>query len=188
MFEVDPSIGHRLLAPRIGYVIGTNGPPGPNMAPVSNLTSVSRTPQVIVVAVYKQWQTYQNLLSARGFTVSVPHVGQNDAVWKLAEKYSGFKPPNGRTKLDVCGNAIIYESSEYGPFLADAIGWLECTIIKRADIEADHGIFFAGVARAHFNERYVTEKGDHLPESKPVMQLVGNAFATSGERWTNEYF
>jgi flavin reductase (DIM6/NTAB) family NADH-FMN oxidoreductase RutF len=188
MFEVDPLIGHRLLAPRIGYVIGTKGDPGPNMAPVSNLTSVSRSPQVIVVAVYKQWQTYTNLRVAPGFTVSVPHVDHNDAIWKLAEKYSGFKPPEGRTKLEACGAPIDYDVSEYGPVLANAIGWLECKTLSQHDIESDHGIFFAGVARAHFNERYVSVEGEHFAESKPVMQLVGKAFTTSGVRWTNEYF
>jgi flavin reductase (DIM6/NTAB) family NADH-FMN oxidoreductase RutF len=75
MFEADPSVGHRLLAPRIAYVIGTTGAKGPDLAPVSNLTSVSRSPQVIVIAVYKEWQTYANLREGSGFTVSVPHVG-----------------------------------------------------------------------------------------------------------------
>jgi flavin reductase (DIM6/NTAB) family NADH-FMN oxidoreductase RutF len=177
MFEVDASIGHRVLAPRIAYLIGTHGSAGPNMAPVSNVTSVSRSPQVVVIAVYKD-----------GFTISVPHLSQNDAVWKLGEKYSGFKPITGHTKLDDCGVPIIYDISSLGPVLADAIGWLECKIIGRGEIESDHGIFFAGVARAHFNENYLSASGDHFPDSKPVMQVVGNTFATSGDNWINDYF
>lgn len=188
MFEVDPSFGHRLLAPRIGYVIGSHGTKGPNMAPVSNLTSVSRSPQVIVVAVYKEWQTYANLQAAAGFTVSVPHAAQNEAVWRLAEKYSGFTPPTGTTKLEACGGRLTYDASDFGPVLDEAIGWLECKLIKRAEIDGDHGVFFAGVTRAYFNELYVTGNGDHLAESQPLMQLVGNVFTTSGRRWTNEYF
>jgi flavin reductase (DIM6/NTAB) family NADH-FMN oxidoreductase RutF len=187
MFEADPSVGHRLLAPRIAYVIGTTGAKGPDLAPVSNLTSVSRSPQVIVIAVYKEWQTYANLREGSGFTVSVPHVGQNDAVWKLGEKYSHFVPPAGRTKLEECGNPILTQLAS-GPVMADAIGWLECHIVGTSDIESDHGIFFGGVVRSFFNERFLTEDGQYIADSRPVMQLVGNVFATSGESWTNEYF
>jgi flavin reductase (DIM6/NTAB) family NADH-FMN oxidoreductase RutF len=187
MFEADPSVGHRLLAPRIAYLIGTTGSNGPDLAPISNLTSVSRTPQVLVIAVYKEWQTYANLQEAGGFTVSVPHRAQNDAVWKLGEKYSHFTPPAGQSKLDACGNAIV-PKFESGPVLADAIGWLECKIVATSDIESDHGIFFGGVARAFFNDRFLTEDGQYIIDSRPVMQLVGNVFATSGETWTNDYF
>ncbi len=188
MFEVDASVGHRLLAPRIAYLIGTTGAEGPNLAPVSNLTSVSRTPQAIVVAVYKQWQTYANLERADGFSVSIPHRSQNDAVWRLGEKYSGYAPPAGQSKLAACGAAIDYDASAVGPVLSDAIGWLECKIIGRGTIESDHGIWFGGVTRAWFNERFLSEEGEYVANSEPVMQLVRNSFATSGEPWRNDYF
>ena len=188
MIEADSSVGHRLLAPRIAYVIGTRGSGGPDLAPISNVTSVSRSPQVIVVAVFKEWQTYANLVAGKGFTLSVPTRGQNDAVWRLGEKYSGFTPAAGHTKLDECGTPIDLEASEYGPALSESIGWLECQITSTADIKGDHGVFFGGVVAAHFNEKYLTADGMYKQNSEPVMQVVGNTFASSTDHWTNEYF
>lgn len=57
---------HRLLAPRIAYLIGTRDHGGtPNVIPVSNVTSVSTDPQHVLLAVYKQWRTYETLLNAK---------------------------------------------------------------------------------------------------------------------------
>ncbi len=188
MFEVEPSIGHRLLAPRVAYLIGTYGSDLPNLAPISNVTSVSREPQVLVVAVYREWQTYRNLCNAKGFTISVPTIGHNEAVWRLGEKYSGFTPTGSGTKLEQCGASLDYQWSEYGPVLADGVGWLECTIVGGSDVETDHGVFFGRVTRAVFNEEFLGEDGYYIKNSEPVMQLVGNTFATSTEAWTNKYF
>jgi flavin reductase (DIM6/NTAB) family NADH-FMN oxidoreductase RutF len=51
---------HRLLAPRIAYLIGIRDHGGvPNVIPVSNVTSTSTDPQHVLLAVYKQWRTYE---------------------------------------------------------------------------------------------------------------------------------
>lgn len=187
-FEAEPALGHRLLAPRVAYVIGSKGPSGPNLAPVSNVTSVSRVPQVVVVAVYREWTTFQNLQAAERFTISVPHRKLNDVVWRLGDRYSGFVPQEGMTKLDACEEHVSHEASSAGPVLRDAIGWLECRIVGRGDIESDHGIFFGAVTCAHFNSRYLDTDGGYTTNSEPVMQVVRNTFTTSTEYWENEYF
>jgi flavin reductase (DIM6/NTAB) family NADH-FMN oxidoreductase RutF len=188
VFEASSSVGHRLLAPRIAYVVGSRGGTGPNMAPISNLTSISWDPQLLVVAVFKEWRTYQNLLKGPGFTVSVPPRHLNDAVWRLGDKYSGFEPHPGRSKLDECGTPIDHTASSFGPVLADGVGWLECRIVQVVDVHGDHGVFVGGVVRAFFNESYMTEDGYYVKNSQPVMQLVGNTFATSTEPWENTHF
>lgn len=186
--EVEASVGHRLLAPRIAYMIGTTGSRGPNLIPVSNLTSVSRSPQLLVISIYKEWDTYHNLINAKGFTVSVPTTDHIDAVWKLATKYSGFTPPEGQNKFDVCGATIDMVASEFGPIFGDAIGWLECRIIKEAEIESDHGIFFGEVTKAFFDPDFLTPQGRYKQNSRPVMQVVKNSFSTSADHWEIPYF
>ena len=188
LLEVDASVGHRLLAPRVAYLIGTNGSQGPNMIPVSNVTSVSREPQLIVVSIYKQWDTYHNLIDAEGITVSVPTTDHIEAVWKLATKYSGFRPPAGQSKFDVCGAAVDMVASQFGPILEECIGWLECRTIKEAEIESDHGIFFAEVTKAFFNPEFLTTEGRYKKNSRPVMQVVKNSFSTSVDHWEIPYF
>jgi flavin reductase (DIM6/NTAB) family NADH-FMN oxidoreductase RutF len=72
---------HRLLSPRIAYLIGTRSRQGvANLIPVSNVTSISTEPQQIAIAVYKKWETHRTLLEAAGFTLSVPHIDQLDGV------------------------------------------------------------------------------------------------------------
>lgn len=45
---------HRLLAPRIAYLIGTKDKrEEPDLIPVSNLTSVSTEPQHVAIAIFK---------------------------------------------------------------------------------------------------------------------------------------
>lgn len=186
--EVDASVGHRLLAPRIAYLIGTNGSRGPNLIPVSNVTSVSREPQLIVISIYKKWDTYHNLLDAEGFTVSLPTTDHIDAVWKLATKYSGFNPPEGRSKFDVCGAQIDMTASRLGPILSESVGWLDCRIVKESSVESDHGIFFGEVTKAYFNPEFLTAEGLYKKNSRPVMQVVKNSFSTSVDHWELPYF
>jgi len=82
---------HRLLAPRIAYLIGTRDRDGTyNVIPVSNVTSVSTDPQHLPLAVHKQWRTYETLLSTEGFTLSVPLIGHLQGAWKLGARYSRY--------------------------------------------------------------------------------------------------
>lgn len=187
-FEVEPDVGHRLLAPRIAYLIGTYGVHGPNLIPVSNVTAVSRKPQVLVISVYKEWETYHNLRGATGFTLCVPTVDNIDAVWRLGSKYSGFEPPAGASKLSSCGAEIDLKASSLGPVLADGAGWMECEIVQEAGIESDHGIFFGRVRRVAFESRILTAEGQYLRNSRPVMQVVKNSFSTSEDHWEIPYF
>jgi flavin reductase (DIM6/NTAB) family NADH-FMN oxidoreductase RutF len=185
--QVDPSVGHRLLAPRVAYLVGTTGPQGPNLIPASNVTSVSREPQILVIGIYKEWQTYRNLVEASGFTLCLPNIEQIDAVWKLAAKYSGFEPPDGKSKLEACGAEIDLDASGFGPVLVESVGWLECTIVHEAKIESDHGIFFGEVKRACFDPEFLTSDGSYRKNSKPVMQVVKNSFSTSVDHWEIPY-
>jgi flavin reductase (DIM6/NTAB) family NADH-FMN oxidoreductase RutF len=90
---------HRLLAPRIAYLVGTRASDNsPNLIPLSNLTSISTRPQHLALAVCKQWETHKNLHNADGFTVSVPHIGQLEGVWKLGARYSGYPYVNNAEK------------------------------------------------------------------------------------------
>jgi flavin reductase (DIM6/NTAB) family NADH-FMN oxidoreductase RutF len=184
MMEVPARVCHRLLAPRTGYLIGTNGKQGPDVAPISNVTQVSSDPQIFLIAVYLKWQTYQNLQNATGFSLSVPRVEHTDVVWRLGEKFSGFAIPEDQTKLEASGGKFELHHSQFGPVLADATGWCECEIITEVSVpRADHGVFLGRVLRGAFNEEFLNEDGTYRKNSKPLMQVVLNNFATSSDHW-----
>ncbi len=179
---------HRLLAPRIAYLIGTQSPDRtPNMIPVSNVTSISTDPQQIATAIYKQWQTHHYLLAADGFTLSVPHVGHLSGVWKLGAKYSHYPYVTNTEKIIDSGLAIDYTASEYGPVLSNAIGWITCRTLRILDFEGDHTLFIAQAEETYFNPEYLTPDGTPRSGTSPLMQITGNTFTTTGNTQTIPY-
>jgi flavin reductase (DIM6/NTAB) family NADH-FMN oxidoreductase RutF len=179
---------HRLLAPRIAYLIGTRGRDGEaNLIPISNVTSISTDPQLIVVAVFKEWQTYTNLLEVAGFTLSVPTIDDQDGVWKLGARYSRYDYPDRQTKLHACGLALTDGAELYGPILADGLGWLSCRIVARPDFGGDHGVFIGEVEHVEFSVDHFQDDGTPVSDLYPLMQVTGNRFTTSGTTSTVPY-
>ncbi|MGH3832467.1 MAG: flavin reductase family protein [Pseudonocardiaceae bacterium] len=170
---------HRLLAPRIAYLIGTRDHGGTsNVIPVSNVTSVSTDPQHVLLAVYKQWRTYETLLDTEGFTLSVPLIGHLQGVWKLGAKYSHYPVANPQEKLAGSGLSFDYDVSSYGPILVDGAGWIDCRIIELADFGGDHGLIIGQTQRAWFNPNFLDSDGSPHTQPNPLMQVTGNLFTT----------
>ncbi|MFF3575282.1 flavin reductase family protein [Nocardia jiangxiensis] len=186
----DPiGVAHRLLAPRIAYLIGTKDQAGTaNLIPVSNLTSVSTDPQQVALAVLKRWRTHENLLTAPGFTVTVPTMAQLDGVWKLGARYSKFPITEPTEKLADCGLDLDTESSSYGPVVPTELGWLSCRTVARFDLGGDHGITVGEIEQAWFNSDYLTGDGKPKGVTHPLMQQTGNLFTTTGEMRAAPYF
>lgn len=177
---------HRLLAPRIAYLIGTVGSDKTaNLIPVSNLTSVSTQPQQIAVAVYKQWKTHETLQATSGFTVSVPVMDQLDPVWKLGARYSHFPAGDPKEKLSASGLELDYDASEYGPVLTTGIGWMSCRTIARLDLGGDHGIVIGQTERVWFNPEYMEPNGIPRGIPHPLMQQTGNQFTSTASEFTS---
>lgn len=171
---------HRLLAPRVAYLIGTRDARGePNLIPVSNVTSVSTDPQHIAVAVYKQWDTYCNLLTADGFTLSVPLLDHLRGVWILGAKYSGYAAKNTQEKLAVTGLDLDHQASPYGPVLASGTGWMQCRTTARIDLRGNHGLIIGEVRHVWFNPDLLTPQGIQRDQARPLMQVSGNHFTTA---------
>lgn len=175
-------VAHRLLAPRIAYLIGTKDANGTaNLIPVSNLTSVSTKPQQVAIAVLKQWRTYENLLTAEGFTVSVPTIEQLDSVWKLGARYSKYPIVDPVEKLASCGLELDHEASPYGPVVPTAIGSLSCRVVARIDLNGDHGTTVGEVEQVSFNREILSAEGKPKSTTHPLMQQTGHLFTTSAE-------
>jgi len=179
---------HRLLAPRVAYLIGTRSAGGTgNLIPVSNVTAISTNPQQVCVAVYNQWETQSNLLTAEGFTLSVPHMDQLDGVWKLGAKYSRYQYQSNAHKFAESLLTIDESVCAYGPIVPDAIGWMSLRILQHLDFQGDHTLFIAQVEAVTFNAAYVNADGTPGAEVRPVMQITGNTFTTGADTITLPY-
>ncbi len=159
---------HRLLAPRIAYLVGTRDHGGmPNSIPVSNVTSVSTDPQHVLLAVHKKWHTYEVLLNAAGFTVSVPIMSQLEGVWKLAARYSHYPAASPREKLTASGLSFDYDTSPHGPVLIDGTGWMDCRTIHRLDLGGDHGLIVGQTQHVWFNPEFLDPEGVPHTQTSP---------------------
>ncbi len=187
MIEVTQKL-HRILAPRLVVTIGTVSKDGrKNIIPINNITSISVDPGMVIIAVYKPWITAENLKTAKGFTVSVPHREQLELVWKLGQKYSGYE--SGKEKIEEFYNELDLTFSEYGPVVKDALGWLECEIIDRPkDIGNDHLMIIATYSKAMVNPAYYDEQISPNGNPKPFMQWERNNFAEASDIFSIEYF
>lgn len=187
MLEVKSKI-HRILAPRLVVTIGTKSSDGrQNIIPINNITSVSTDPGMIVIAVYKPWITAENLKAAKGFTVSVPHREQLELIWKLGQKYSGYK--SGQDKIEEFSESLDLDFSNYGPVLKDALGWIECEIVDLPnDGGANHLIVLAKYTKAAVNPTYYNDEISPKGNPKPFMQWERNNFAEASDIFSIDYY
>lgn len=179
---------HRILAPRLVFLIGTRSADGTmNIIPITNVTSVSVEPCRVIVAVYKPWQTCSNLRSSKGFTLSLASKHQLGLIWKLGAKYSGYE--SNLSKMTEFRHALDLTFSRYGPVLKGALGWMEFEITNRPQsAKGDHMMVVGECWKAMVDPSRYTE--DITPKStpKPLMQWERNSFSTSEDIFKIAYY
>lgn len=187
MLDVNDKI-HRILAPRLVVLIGTVNQEGrKNIIPINNITSTSTEPSQVIIAVYKPWITAENLKKAKAFTVSVPHRGQLELVWKLGQKYSGYN--SGKDKIDEFKDNLDLDFSEHGPVLKDALGWVEYKIVDLPkDTGGNHLMVIGQYSKAKVNPKYYNEEISPKGNPKPFMQWERNIFAEASDIFSIDYF
>lgn len=179
---------HRILAPRLVVTIGTTSEDGrKNIIPINNITPISTDPGMVLIAIYKEWITAENLKTAKGFTVSVPQRQQLELIWKLGQKYSGYS--SGKDKIEEFKSDLDLEFSEYGPVLKNALGWLECKVIDLPkDVGGNHLLVIGQFTKAMINPEYYDENISPKGNPKPFMQWERNNFAEASDIFSIEYF
>lgn len=189
MIGIDLAAAHRVLAPRLVLVVGTQSQAGVgNCIPVSNVTSVSTAPEAVAVAVYHEWQTAQNLLAASGFTMSLPSAGQLPLLWQLGAKYSGYANVSTIPKMEEFHEQLDWSFSPYGPVLIGAIAWFECVIERRITDIGDHYLVIGVMTRVVVNPEAYDPLGRPLQVPGPVMQWTRNHFTTPGSQLTMDFY
>jgi len=187
MIDVTDKI-HRILAPRLVVTIGTLSADGrPNIIPINNITSISTEPSMVLIAVYKPWITAKNLKTAKAFTVSVPQREQLELIWKLGQKYSGYK--SNKDKIEEFKNELDLNFSEHGPVLKNALGWVEYDIIDLPkDVGGNHLLVIGQYTKAKVNPRFYDQEISPKGNPKPFMQWERNNFAEASDIFSIEYF
>ena len=119
---------------------------------VASLMPLALEPPLVGISIARQAALHELLRAAGGFAVSMLAAAQRD----LAQHFARGVPPIA------IWHGIEVRDGRRGPLIADAVGWLECSLA--AEHEAgDHTLFVGHVERA--------EPG---AEGPPLLRLGGD--------------
>lgn len=188
MIEVNEQNAHRLISPRVAFAVGVTGSMGPNIIPMSNVTSLSTEPELIGIGSYVGWQTTHVLREAEGFTLSVPSAEQDRLIWKLAASYSGYSGDGSGAKMEEFSEELDTTWSKYGPVLERCIGRIECRLASVLTGLGNHVWLVGQVLRAEADPSFLNHKGECVKDYQPLMQVSGNVMSTAAPFWRLDYF
>ncbi|MCR4325396.1 MAG: flavin reductase family protein [Patescibacteria group bacterium] len=168
---------HRVLSPRIAYVVTTVDEDGRvNAGVFSNLTSVSTDPERLVLGVYKPWDTIRNIEQTKEFVVNVPSKNLADKVWICGDKYAGNPIPQGIDELQVAGLTEIPSTKVRPPRIAECPAHLECAVVWIKDV-GDHCLVLADIVAASYSEgAFDAELMPNVLQTQPLFEIGRGMF------------
>lgn len=179
MWAVPNRHAHHVLGPRTAYLIGSQRESGAShLCAATNVTNIGNDPQMIAVALWPAWETTANIRRTGEMTVNVLDASRLDDIWIVGSKYSKVEVTEEDDKF-VVGGLTQRPSQVVAPAgVAEAMGILECRVVRTVDDLSDHVVFLAEVSttwacRKYFDSEYVMD----LTRGRPVMQMTGRYFA-----------
>lgn len=168
---------HRVLAPRIGYIVTTQNKKGQvNAAVFSNLTSVSTDPERIIMGVYKPWDTIKNLRQTKEFVVNLPSKDLLEQVWICGDKHAGNPIPYGVNELEIAGLTTIPSKKVKPPRVSECYAHLECKMLWMKDV-GNHYLILGEVVSGSFTKGYLDDNYViDVDTCLPLMEITWNRF------------
>lgn len=168
---------HRLVVPRIGYIVTTVNSKGlVNAGVYSNMTSVSTSPERVVLGVYKEWDTIKNIRVVGEFVVNVPSMRLLDEIWICGDKHAGNPIPRGVSELEIAHLTEIPSEKVRPPRIKECYGHLEC-VVNWIKSVGDHYLVLGEVVAASFTKGYLDDNFVvNLNKAKPAMEISHNKF------------
>lgn len=173
---------HRILAPRIAYIVTSIDKKGRvNAASFSNLTSVSTDPERLVLGVYKAWDTIRNIRATREFVINVASKNLLKEVWTCGDKYAGHPIPAGVNELKIAGLTEIPSEKVKPPRVAECSMHLECKVVWIKNV-GDHYLILGDIVSASYTEG-VFDKDliQIISKTLPLMEISRGFFTSPGE-------
>ena len=168
---------HRIISPRIGYIVTTVDAKGlVNAAVFSNLTSVSTKPERLVLAVYKPWDTIRNIRQTKEFVVNVPHKNLMEKVWICGDKYAGNPIPPKINELKVAALTEIHSKKVRPPRVAECSMHLECKVKWIKDVGNHYLVLGEVVAASYTKGVFNGNWRQVVSKTKPLLEIGGGLF------------
>jgi flavin reductase (DIM6/NTAB) family NADH-FMN oxidoreductase RutF len=123
-------------------VVGANADGDRIGVTVGSLVSLSLDPPLVGISIGKNLALHELLHHAGAFGVSLLRGDQEDVAYRFAR---------GMPPIVLWNGVALRESVTGAPLLADALGWLECTVWAAYDA-GDHTFFVGEVVAAEEGE------------------------------------
>ncbi|MDP3965143.1 MAG: flavin reductase family protein [bacterium] len=178
--QLDKS--HRLLAPRIAYLVTSIDKGGiVNAAPFSNVTSVSTDPQRLVLSVYKEWDTIRNIQEVGQFVVNVPSKHLLRQIWICGDKYAGHPIPSKVNELEIAGLEAMPSEKVQPPRVKDCFGHLECEVQWIKDV-GNHFLVLGDIVAASYTEGCLDENMVQvINKTLPLLEVCRGYFTSPAD-------
>ncbi len=176
MSFIKPKNFYFLLHPRPVVIVMTRCPNGKvNAMAASWITPVSEEPPTIAIAIDREAYTVECLEHCPELTVNVPSVELVNTVYKLGT-LSGRSVDKVRELGLKLGNAKRVSV----PIWLDAIGWLECRVLKNDDV-GEVRLYIAEVLEYYAKAEAASEWGWNTVKVSPLLHGVGKSFYGVGK-------
>lgn len=184
MIEIPVNVAHRLMAPRITYLIVSEEHPGEwNTSPISNVISVSTNPQRLVISIYNEWSTLNNICRNGIFSINILPISREtvQGIWICGGQYGGIPNPKNKKKNEAANLKFEWHGFEV-PTIRESLASLICKVREKMPV-GDHTMFLADIEKCYCGEPY-WDKGNTRPlfdDWRPIMQASGDIFTSSSE-------
>jgi len=181
--NLDLKFAHRLICPRVVYIITTISKNGVvNAGSFTNLTSVSSNPQRLVFSTVERNDTFKNIRQTREFVVNIPSVSLLEKVWICGDKYAKMPIPSHISELTVVNFTPISSEKVKPPRIKECFGHLECKVVWIRNV-GDHFLILGEVVAASCNEgTFDRQFIPRVEKTKPLLQISGPYFTSPSRK------
>ena len=179
--ELETKIVHRLLAPRVPFIVSTLSNGRQNLAPVSNITSIATEPQRVCAAIVPEWSTARAIELTSEFVLNLMSADHLDSIWICGAGYSKIDIPSELSKSEASGLTLIPSTKVAPASVAEAIGSLECRVFAKHNV-GDHILFLADILAASVRSDSWDKTNEmvDLRAVKGIMQNAKSSFVETG--------
>jgi len=142
---------------------------------VSWIMPVSEEPPTISMAIDREAYTIECLERHSELTINIPSIDQAEIVYRL-----GTVSGRSIDKIKEFGLRINKAKRVAVPIWADAIGWLECRIVRALDV-GEVRLYIAEVLEWYAKAEAASEWGWTLTKVSPLLHGIGKSFYSVGK-------